>query len=346
MAIVRGKSASAKPRVQPNEHRPAHRSAPSPEQTAAELKPWTYSRRGYALAQSFRQLTKHKLASFMTLLVFGLILALPALIFFTADSVKQLAGQSVGEESITAYLSMSTSDLDGAALTRRLQSVDGVTSARYISRDEALAIFNAQADIGDAVAVLGENPLPGAIVLFPDTLKLNATDMTALAEQLGELESIDRVQFDLRWVQRLQSVLNLLRTIGWLLAGFLTLTALLVIGNTIRLELLRRQNEFEVARLLGASNSFLNRPLLYIGALYGFLGGLIACAIALAGLTWLQAPAGDLVSQYGGSFQLKMPTASQLFAVVAGATVLGILGALATLSQSARQLLPSRRTGI
>jgi len=160
------------------------------------------------------------------------------------------------------------------------------------------------------------------------------------------MANVDIVQFDLRWVQRLQAVLNLARTVGWILAGFLTLTALLVIGNTIRLELLRRQNELDVSRLLGASRSFLHRPLLYTGALYGFLGGLIACGIALLVLHWLQGPAAQLSTLYSSAFELLLPTASQLLLVVGTATFLGLLGAIVTLFRPPQQFLQNRRTGI
>lgn len=349
MAIERGKKAAKKstsdlpPAAVRTTKNTLHK---APSQKGSYSKPWTYSRRGYALAQSFRQLRSRKLASLITLLVFGITLALPALIFFTANSLAELGNKSVGEESVTAYLNLQVSDLDGAALAQRLESQAGVKTTRYISRDEALALFYEQADIGDAVDVLGENPLPGAIILFPDAATLNDSSMSQLADRVAALEAVDRVQFDLRWVQRLQAVLNLARTIGWILAGFLTLSALLVIGNTIRLELLRRQNELDVSRLLGASKTFLNRPILYTGALYGFLGGVIACGIALLALDWLRGPAVKLSNLYTSTFELIMPTASQLLLVVGTATILGLLGAIVTLFQPTGQFLQNRRTGI
>jgi len=347
MAIERGKSATRKNRRSEQQGVQRSNIADAQGSTGAKRtghsKPWTYTSRGYALAQGFRQLRSRKMASLVTLLVFGVTLALPALILFTASSLAELGNKSVGEESVTAYLNLQTSDLDGAALAQRLQSQAGVKETRYISRDEALAMFYEQADIGDAVDVLGENPLPGAIILFPDTNSLTETAMSEMAARIEAIDAVDRVQFDLRWVQRLQAVLNLARTIGWILAGFLTLTALLVIGNTIRLELLRRQSERDVSRLLGASKSFLNRPLLYTGALYGFLGGVIACGIALLTLSWLRGPAAELSTLYASAFELIMPTASQLLLVVGTATILGLIGAIVTLYQPSHQFLQNRR---
>jgi len=355
MAIERGKSASTSQarrlakQQQAVTHEAALRSTARNPQTPSSrslAKPWTYTRRGYALAQSFRQLRKRKLASLSTLLVFGITLALPALILFTANSLAALGKKSVGEESVTAYLTLQTADLDGAALAHQLQSQPGIKNTRYVSRDEALALFNEQAQFNEAVELLGENPLPGAIIVYPDTTLLNQRAIEQLATQLEASSAIDRVQFDLRWVKRLQAVLNLSRTIGWVLAGFLMLTALLVIGNTIRLELVRRQSELEVSRLLGANRAFLHRPLLYAGALYGFLGGIFACIIALLALHWLRTPAAELSHLYASTFELILPTTSQLLLVVSAATLLGLIGAIVTLYQPRTQFLQNRRTGI
>lgn len=355
MPIQRGKSASRRgQRIDSRQKavNPGDQSASNRQQTAlasgnwAPGPAWQYKKRGYALAQSFSQLRQYKVASLTTLLVFGITLALPALIYFTAGSLTELGKRNVGEESITAYLSMSISDLDGAALAQRLNQQSGIAKASYISRDEALALFYEQADIGEAVEVLGENPLPGAIVIYPDTAMMSESDISALAGRLNQVDAIDRVQFDLKWVQRLQGVLNLARTVGWLLAAFLTITALLVVGNTIRLELLRRHTELEVSQLLGASRSFVHRPLLYTGALYGFLGGLIACLIAVGALYWLSGPAAELSSLYASSFQLVLPNWSQFLLVIGLTTVLGVLGAAATLYRASHQILPSGQNSL
>ncbi len=307
---------------------------------------WAYTPRGYALAQSIGQFGKRKFSSLSTLLVFGITMALPALIFFTASSLAALGSKTVSEESLTVYLKTGISDLDGAALAQSLQQQPAIRDTQYISRDEALAVFQQQANIEDALNVLGENPLPGAIVVYPQRQALSENAVSQLASNLDLLPESDRVQYDLEWVKRLQALLNLGRSIGWLLTGFLTLTALLVIGNTVRLELLRRRDELEVAHLLGAKRSFLQRPMIYSGALFGFLGGVLACIISLLCLNWIRASSGQLTQLYASSFTLEMPTLPNIGVVLATATALGLLGALSTLYRPSTQLLPKRRPGV
>ena len=311
----------------------------SNEQAANAAGPrWTYGKRGYALAQSLRQLKRHKFASLTTLLVLGITLALPVMLLFASSALQQLSSRSIEGESLTAYLQDSVSDLDGAALSLEWASREGIRDTRYISRDEALALFRENSDIGAAVDALGANPLPGAIIVFPDSNVLRAGTVEALAASLRQSEAVERVQFDLRWVRRLQAVVSLIQLVGGLLALFLTLTALLVIANTIRLELLRRRSEMEVASLLGASSFFMNRPILYIGALYGLLGGVVASIIAVIGFNAIRQPADDLSSLYESTFRLSHPTPSQIGIVLAISIALGIVGALSSMYRPSQQL--------
>lgn len=299
---------------------------------------WTYGRRGYALAQSLRQLKRYKFASLITLLVLGITLALPVILLFASSALKQLGTRNLDSESLTVYLHTTISDLQGAQLAQEWLGKQGIRSTRYISRDEALNLFRENADIKEALDALGSNPLPGAIMVFPDSDTLLADRIDELAGSLNALEPVERVQLDLRWIKRLQSVVSLIKLVGGLLTGFLTLTAFLVISNTIRLELLRRRSEMEVASLLGANQRFLNRPILYTGAVYGLLGGLLACLIALLAFHALQGPAEELSGLYQSSFRLNMPTPSQIFAVLGGSLLLGIIGALSSLYRPAQQL--------
>ena len=307
---------------------------------------WTYGKRGYALAQSLRQLTQRKFSSLITLAVLGITLALPALFLFSAQAVQQLALQNIDDESITLYLRLDTADLDGAELAQTLLGKPGIQKTRFISRDEALATFQANTDIGNALEALGNNPLPSAIVVYPVKLQADATAIKRLSKQLLAIPQVQRVQYDLRWVQRLQAAVKLIQNVGWILAGFLTLTALLFIGNTIRLELLRRQPELDVAKLLGAGTSFIHRPLLYTGALYGFLGGLVGSVLAMYAFSKIKTPADQLSHLYSSTFQLEMPTASQFLSFLIVATLLGWLGALITLYSPSRKLIHTRHAKI
>jgi len=308
---------------------------------------WSYTHRGYALTQSVRQLRERSWATLTTLFVLGTTLALPAVFWFGSASLSSLINRSVGEESITLYLSLRVDDLTGAKLATEWRDLNSVRNTTYVSRSEALALFQEQNDLDDAIAALGANPLPGAVIVYPEIDPAASGDATVaavedLAKRFAGLNAVERVQVDLDWVRRLQSALTLFRVIVSMLAGLLTLTALLVIGNTVRLELLRRQREMEVSTLLGASRSFLNRPILYTGTLYGLLGGAVAAVLATVAYSFIKTPADQLAAQYASSFRLALPSGGQFLTIIAIATALGFLGAIVTVYRPAQSLFQNR----
>ena len=313
-------------------------SVPTTQNTDVGGSRWTYSRRGYALAHSLRQLKRNKIASLGTLLVLGVTLSLPVILYFSSATLAALSERGVRGESLTAYLDSGIGDLDGAALAVSWEQRADVDTTSYISRDQGLAMLAEQTDVQAAIDVLGANPLPGAVVVYPATKTINAQQIQTLAEQLRELPEVARVQLDLRWVKRLEAGIRLLEWIGGLLALFLTLTAFLVIFNTIRLEMSRRRAEMEVANLLGAPLRFMNRPILYTGAIYGFAGGLVSCTIALLTLNAIRAPADDLSSLYQSTFSLTLPEFRQVIIVLAISVILGLAGAIGSLYRPSRQL--------
>jgi len=270
-------------------------------------------------------------ASTATLLSLGITLALPALLLFLSAPLEAITARALEGESLTAYLDPATADLDGAALAAELAARPDIRRTRYVSRDEALATFRAHRDIDDSLAVLGENPLPGAIVVHPDTTALGDRSVETIARLLKGLPAVERVQVDLDWVRRLQATLSLARRVALLLGGLLVATALLVIVNTVRLELVRRRRELELATLLGAGAAFAHRPVLCTGLLLGGLGGIVACALALCALLLLRGPVGELATLYGSSFRLPLPPPGEPALVVLVSTTLGTVAALATL---------------
>lgn len=298
---------------------------------------WTYTRRGYALAQSIRQLKRHRLASIGTLLVLGITLALPAMLYFASATLASLSENGFRDESLTAYLELQISNSEGAELASQWQARADVKDTRFIGPDQALAMLQEDADIRDAMQVLGENPLPGAVVVYPVST-MNTQSIESLAETLRSQPQVARVQVDLQWVKRLDVAVRLGQWIGGLMAGFLSLTALFVILNTIRLELSRRRAEMEVTNLLGAPTRFMYRPIIYTGALYGLLGGVIACILALLTLNAIRTPADELSSLYNSTFILQMPESTQILTVLGISLVMGLVGAIGSLSRSSRQL--------
>jgi cell division transport system permease protein len=148
------------------------------------------------------------------------------------------------------------------------------------------------------------------------------------------------VQVDAEWVLRFNAILDLLRRVLGIAALLLGAGVLAVIGNTIRLEILNRRAEIEVTKLVGGSNSFVRRPFLYTGVLYGFTGALLALGIVEIAVTVLGRPIATLAEVYGSHFALQGPPLDDVGVLLATGIVLGWMGAWISAARHLRRIEP------
>ncbi len=121
------------------------------------------------------------------------------------------------------------------------------------------------------------------------------------------MPDVQTVQLDTEWVKRLHAMLELLRRVVLLTAGLLGVGVVLIVGNTIRLDILNRRAEIEVMKLVGASDGFARRPFLYGGVWYGLGGGLGALILVAAATAVLARPVEHLALLYGSAFRIAGP---------------------------------------
>jgi cell division transport system permease protein len=163
---------------------------------------------------------------------------------------------------------------------------------------------------------------------LPSVLRVSPRgDERLLADALRSLPQAERVQHDAVWRERLDAWLRFGGRVVLVLAGLLGLGALLVVGNTVRLDIQARREEIAVLQLLGASDGFVRRPFLYLGAWYGLAAGALALGVLTLAWLGLRQPLADLAGRYGSGFALQGLDPLPALAVLAGAGLLGWLGA-------------------
>jgi len=145
---------------------------------------------------------------------------------------------------------------------------------------------------------------------------------------------------DAEWVMRFNAILDVLRHLLLIAAALLGVGVLAVIGNTIRLEIQGRRAEIEVTKLVGGSNSYVRRPFLYTGMLYGLVGALLAWGIVAIAIVILDAPVATLARLYGSRYLLRGPTPDDVGILLGAGVVLGWLGAWIAAARHLRDIEP------
>ncbi|NGY05083.1 permease-like cell division protein FtsX [Solimonas terrae] len=281
---------------------------------------------------SLGKLGKGPIAAALTALVIGIALALPAGLYVLTRNLATVGYSWQDSLQISLFLKDSVSSERGAAMARELRAESDISRTEYISREQSLSDFKAQSGFGDALAILQDNPLPAVIAVTPQS-RLGKAGVEELAARLGRLPEVDLAKLDQKWLERLYALLDIARRSVGIIATLLGVAVMVIIGNTIRLDIEARREEIEVMKLVGAPDSFIRRPFLYAGFWHGLLGGILAWILVAAGVQSLSGPALALAQAYGSQFQLSGLPAADGFSLIAAGIVLGWAGAFVTVSR-------------
>jgi cell division transport system permease protein len=290
---------------------------------------------------SLGRLAQHKLATTLTILVIGIALALPACLHLLVTNAQSATGNWNRAVDLTVFLKRPTSAEEARRTAERIRQRRDVAEAQLILADEALKEFRRDSGFGEAIDALNENPLPHTIVVRPAPTYTNTANLQSLAADVRALPSVEAVQLDTAWVNRLNAILEAFQRGLLLAAAVLGLGVMVIVGNTIRLDIQNRRDEIEVTKLVGGSDAFVRRPFLYNGFWYGLGGAVTAWVITLIALAVLRDPIGRLAGLYGSTFQLGAlgPEASAI--LLGSGIALGWLGSYIAATRHLRKIEPT-----
>ncbi|NJC31861.1 cell division transport system permease protein [Xanthomonas arboricola] len=291
----------------------------------------------HSIAFSLGRAMRKPWATLLTIVVMALALALPLGLSIALDNVKLLAGSVQQSREINLFLKVEIDAEAAQALAGELRARPDVAQVALRTPAQGLTELRESAKLDEAIDALGDNPLPTLLVVTPT----ETADDAQLAGALQALPQADQVQHDALWRKRLDGWLHFGERLVQVLSALLGVGAVLVVGNTVRLDIQSRREEIGVLQLLGASDGFIRRPFLYLGAWYGLGAGAVALALIAASGLALRAPLATLADSYGSSFTLHGLDLLHSALVLVGTLVLGWLGAWLVTGHFLRQTRPT-----
>ena len=278
------------------------------------------------------------LGSLMTVLVIAIALVVPAGLRVMVDNARALSGTWQGAADFTVYLEMAVDEPAAEALARRIGQREDVERTELLNRSDALAEFRDYSGFGEALELLDENPLPHALIVRPAG---TGADLDLLVQELDALEETALVQLDTEWLERLRTILELARRVVDVTTVLLGLAVIVVIGNTIRLEIGNRREEIEIIKLVGGSDGYIRRPFLYLGLCYGLGAGILAALIIVLGLGLVASPARALMELYGSDYRVAGLSLADTVWLLGVGAFLGWAGAGIAVARHLREIEPS-----
>ncbi len=240
--------------------------------------------------------------------------------------------QRLGDEwSRTAEMSVYLTDAATASERHSIEVAltpgSTVASHDFVSKSDALERFKQTfSDLSSAVDGLGDNPLPPSIEVRLQPGAAAMSGVETLANRLRAMPGVADVRYDRQWLARLQSAIGVIRGIGLILAGLLTIAAALTVANVVRLALHARRDEVEIMQLVGAPSAYVRGPFVVEGVLQGGVGAVVALVALWAAFFALRRPyLVPLASMLNLSSVQFLPVELCLLLVVGGMAV-GCLG--------------------
>jgi cell division transport system permease protein len=264
-----------------------------------------FARHAQILIGSLGRMVNQPFATLMTMGVVAVALALPLLLNLFLTNVRSATGNWNDAFDLSVYMDKRASAARVTSLAKQLRLRGDVAAVRIITADQAMAEFREDSGFGKALDALTENPLPDTLVITPTLIASTPQGTDALKGAIAAMADVQTVQLDTDWVKRLHAMLDILRRVVVLTGGLLGAGVVLIVGNTIRLDILNRRTEIEVMKLVGASDGFARRPFLYSGIWYGLGGGLLALILVAIAAAVLNKPVEGLAKLYGSPFHLQ-----------------------------------------
>ncbi|AVL70282.1 Cell division protein FtsX [Oligella urethralis] len=268
---------------------------------------------GYALKVALRRIIQTPFSSLANILVIAFVLSLPLIAASLLVSLEPVTRTVSVNPAITLFMKDTLSLDETNELSQRIRadSSDLIQMIEVVDKNKALEDLKNTPAWSESLSVLPKNPLPHAIIVTLSNSGqdfVNSERVLALADEFAGYDEVDLVQFDSEWVQKLQAIMTFIKVVLILLAIGVSVVVIATVFNTVRMQALVQRDEISVARLVGATESFVRRPFLYFGAVVGFVAGIVAILLSSFALMLLNNSIQEVISQtYEQPFMVQLP---------------------------------------
>ncbi len=277
----------------------------------------------------------NKLSTFMISLVIAVAMSVPGLFYMGVDHLSKLSNHMQDETEISLFLKLDANPNVASEIDAALAKNTAIKQYHLVTKDQAWKDLKAKAEsnkIDNEVSQLTRNPLPDAF--FIQAKSADPATLEALKNELQGIPGVDQAVLNSEWAKRLSTILALGTKIILFIAALLAVALLVIIGNTVRMQILTQKDEIIVSKLIGATTGFIRTPFLYAGMVYGLLGGLLAIVILTLIVQLYNQSVTQLSHLYSSDFSLPWLNIPLYIAIVVASIFIGWLGSYLSVTRS------------
>ena len=289
------------------------------------------SRFFFVLKEGFLQLFRTRGLSTAVIVIVAATLIQLSLFLGISRVLDHALGSAREKFEMALFFTPSADASDRKRVQDLLNADMRVASVKVVTKEEALEDFRKDPEIDRMLQALGENPLTDS---FSVMLRKESTDnLDDLVEKLKRDPKIEEISYGKSEWEAVSNITRAVRWVGLFLGGFVFLTALFIVSNTLSIALWARREDLILLSRMGAPTWMRWGPYLWEGVFQGFLGAVVVVAF----LESVRHGAVVALKQYGGlDVLLALPSGewwSLYMTLVLLGMILGSLGAFLALQK-------------
>ena len=232
----------------------------------------------YSIRQGFKGIFSNKTMSFISVISVTLVLAILGIVLsivLNINSFMETTKNEVNEIRVAIDDNLSTED--SSFIKSNLESINGVVSVKYQTKDEAFE--NLKDSFGEDKSLLEgvKNPLDDYYIVTIE----DSNQIKTLANKIEKVEGVKEVQYYEEIMDNFLIASNTVKQFGSIVIGFLLIICLVLISNTIKARVYSKKEEIQVIKYIGGSNKFVIAPFIVEGCIIGLFGSIISVGICL-----------------------------------------------------------------
>ena len=220
---------------------------------------------GYLLKEGFKGIFTHGFMSFAAVCVTIACLVIVGSFSILAYNLDEMVKDLNKTSEILCYVDSELSDAEARSIGTKINLLDNVLQATFVSREEALEDFIADHDGDSAFSGVQASDLRHRyVVVLEDNLRMKQTD-----EQLKALPGIAKTDAAYELAEGFTTIQSVLHIVSYAVIAVLLVVSLLIISNTVKLAMYDRKDEIAIMKMVGATNGFIRLPFIVEGFTLG-----------------------------------------------------------------------------
>ena len=230
---------------------------------------------GYLLKEGIRGIFQHGFMSFAAVCVTVACLVIVGSFSILAYNLDIMVEELNQTSEILVYIDSSLPDADARSIGTKINTLNNILQATFISREEALEDFINDHEGDSAFSGVQAGDLRHRfVVTLEDNTKMQQTD-----NHLKQIPGVAKTNAAYELAEGFSTIQSVLHMVSYAIIAVLLVVSLLIISNTVKLAMYDRKDEIAIMKMVGATNGFIRTPFVVEGFTLGMIGAILAFGI-------------------------------------------------------------------